>query len=175
MNKKELREKLGASSVAEITTILRESGRDHQSQEVSDQDALFVESVYGLIKQGTPAAEAIQSVQGISDSASDSNKDHYIILVNQLTQKLQADGEEFWCGYYQFLPDAIKSASVLQSDAVKGAREKCASQILKIFDGNENQELKQNKEFFFSAIRQKINPAHKPQVEAPQQSQEVAA
>lgn len=175
MNKKELREKLGASSVAEITTILRESGRDHQAQEISDQDVLFVESVYALIKQGIPVAEAIQSTQGASVGEINSNKDHYIILANQLTQKLQADSEEFWCGYYEFLPEAIKSASVLQSVSVKGAREKCASQILKIFDGNENQELKRNKEFFFSAIRQKINPIQKPQVEAPQQPQEIAA
>lgn len=179
MNKKELREKVGASSVAEITTILRESGRDHQCQEINDQDALFVESVYVLIKQGIPVAEAIQMAQGNGDmELADSSKEHYLALAGQLKSKLITDGKEFWVAYYECLPDAINSSEVMESSEVKEAREKASTRVVKSIN---NQSANQDKEFFFSAIRQRLKQAdikqhHKAKAEeAPTQPQEVAA
>ncbi|BDA74419.1 hypothetical protein CAL7716_085850 [Calothrix sp. PCC 7716] len=180
MNKKELREKLGASSVAEISNILKESGKDYQSQEVSDQDAAFVESVYVLTKQGVPVADAISLTQGYGGlDLVDSSKEHYLALANQLKEKLKLDGEEFWTAYYEFLPEVIKSAEVLESPAVQGAREKASAQILRMFNSQENPDLNQNKEFFFSEIRKRIKQQnikyHKEKAENFVPPQEVVA
>lgn len=173
MNKKELREQLGAASVAEITSILRDSGRDYQSQELSNQDVEFVTSVYMLVKQGASILDAISLVQAAEGKLElvDSSKEHYLALANQLKGKLIADGKDYWVAYYECLPDAINSSEVLESSDVKNAREKAAACVAKTIA---NQNISEGREFFFSAIREQIKPLHKPQVEAPQQPQEVA-
>jgi hypothetical protein len=174
MNKKELREQLGAASVAEITSILRDSGREYQSSELSEQDVDFITSVYMLVKQGASIPDAISLVQKTESTLElvDSSKEHYLALANQLKGKLITDGKDYWVAYYECLPDAINSTEVLESSDVKNAREKAASRVAKTIA---NQNVNEGREFFFSAIRNQIKPLHKPDTEAPQQPQEVAA
>lgn len=137
VTKKQLKQEIGATSVAEVTTILQVANRPFSAQEIADEDAEFVRQAYKLIKQGMTVVQAVQHISGKKNlkndkategvhnqvneqvSAGVSSKDE--VLSNMLIDDVRKKAIQYNAAFFTLLPAAINSAEVLESDAVQNA------------------------------------------------------
>lgn len=126
MSKKQLRELIGAPSIAVINEILKEAGAEATGDMLPAHVGEFVRAVHDLMRTGKNIKMSIEEVMAASGK-----KDVYQQGYAQaLAGKLQHDAKAFYVQYYTYLPKAINSSVVFNDPDVTIARENAFGEII---------------------------------------------